>query len=60
MLYTEVENVASKSSDVEVFDCWPEQEFFVLQKVQSIAVTHTVSVHEWVPKAFLGCDVDRE
>jgi hypothetical protein len=61
MLYNEVENVASTISVLEGLDCWPEKESSVFCRMFSpVLRTHTYSVHEWVPKAFLGCDVARE
>jgi len=61
MLYTEVENVASKISVLEGFDCWPEKGSYVFYRMLSPMLgPNTYCVHEWVPKAFLGCDVVTE
>lgn len=60
MVYTEVKNVISKSSDLEGFDCWPEQDIFVFFKMFGPVLGLTVYVYEWVPEAALGCVVARE
>jgi hypothetical protein len=61
MLYTEVENVASKISVLEGFDYWPEQESSVFFRMfNPVLGPNTSSVHGWVPKAFLGYDVARK